>query len=195
MDFNLLVAGATAAVLTLFDLDRIFYVPTVAKQKAKLKIWWWSFILLNAMVAALLLVVFSDKEPLKSMPPWLRGLTAGLAYLAIIRAKFTTFTIQGRDVPFGFEALYEGAKSFVYRRINRIAKAARYDETIDLSDKHTLAELATRARLAIRQDALLSELEKDRLRAWLVGVLQDAQSDEFGKKSTIADFILSGIQS
>jgi len=38
------VAVLTAALLTLFDLDRTFYVPRAVPRKAALRLWWWSFI-------------------------------------------------------------------------------------------------------------------------------------------------------
>lgn len=190
-----LISAGTAAVLTLFDLDRTFYIPARTQRKIVLYVWWFGFIVLNGVIAALLLAGLKDATPFKGMQPWVRAFTIGLAYLAVIRAKVTTFSYQGRDVPFGPEALYEAAKSFVYRRINRIAMAARYDETIAMSGQCSLAELATRARLAIRQNAIMSEDEKQRAAAWLLSVLQDPNSSEADKKNLIADFILSGRQS
>jgi hypothetical protein len=192
---ELLISGSTAAVLTLFDLDRTFYVPARTQRKIVLYLWWCGFIFLNAVIAASLLVALKDAAPFKSMQPWTRAFVVGLVYLAVIRAKVTTFSYQGRNVPFGPEALYEAAKSFVYKRINKIAMAARYDETIALSNQYPLSDLATRARLAIRQNAIMSEEEKQRAAAWLLSVLQDPNSMEFDKKSLIADFILSGRQS
>jgi hypothetical protein len=192
---ELLIAGGTAGILTLFDLDRIFYVPSKTQKKAALWCWWWGFIVLNAAIASLLLIALKDVEPFKSMQPIPQAFAVGLSYLAIIRAKVTTFSVQGRDVPFGPEALYEAAKSFVYKRINKIAMSARYDETVALSNQYPLAELATRARLAIRQNAIMTEEEKQRASAWLLSVLQDPNSSDADKRTLVADFILSGKQS
>jgi hypothetical protein len=35
------VAGMTAALLTLFDLDRTFYLPSKVPRKVALWAWWW----------------------------------------------------------------------------------------------------------------------------------------------------------
>ena len=189
-----LIAAATAGVLTLFDLDRVFYIPSKTQKKAALYCWWWSFVLLNAGIACVLLFAVKDLDPFKSMRWILRGFLIGLSYLAIIRAKVTTFSVQGRDVPFGPEALYEAAKNFVYKRINKIAMSARSEETIALANQLSLPDLATRARLAIRQNAILTEDEKQRAIAWLLSVLQDPNSSDADKRNAVADFILSGKQ-
>lgn len=193
--FELLITGCTAGVLTLFDLDRVFYIPNKTQKKAALYCWWWGFIVANAGIACLLKVALKDVAPFKDMQPIMGAFVVGLSYLAIIRAKVTTFSYQGRDVPFGPEAFYEAAKNFVYKRINRIAMSARYEETIALSKEFPLAELATRARLAIRQNAILLEEEKQRSTAWLLSVLQDTASTDADKRTLLADFILSGKQS
>ena len=44
------IAGITAALLTLFDLDRVFYVPARVQRKVVLYLWWWGFILVNAPI-------------------------------------------------------------------------------------------------------------------------------------------------
>ncbi len=129
------------------------------------------------------------------MNPVLKAIVIGISYLALIRAKFTTFNIQGREVPFGLEALYEGAKNFVYKRINSIAKAARFSETTQLATSENLMALATRARLSIEQDALLAAEDKRKSKAWVLSVLQDANTSEEDRRAALADFILSGQRS
>jgi hypothetical protein len=189
------VAGFTASLLTLFDLDRTFYVPARVQSKLALRAWWWGFILANGLAAAGLYAIFKDIEALRGMNPTLKAIVIGVSYLALIRSKFTTFNIQGREIPFGLEALYEGAKSFVYKRINSIAKAARFSETTQLAASETLLALAARAKLSIDQDALLTADDKRKAKAWLLTVLQDTRITDEEKRATLADFILSGQRS
>jgi hypothetical protein len=189
------VAAFTASLLTLFDLDRTFYVPARVQSKIALRAWWWGFILANGLAAAALYTIFKDIEALRGMNPTLKAIVIGVSYLALIRAKFTTFNIQGREIPFGLEALYEGAKGFVYKRINSIAKAARFRETTQLAASETLSALAARAKLGIDQDALLTTDDKRKAKAWLLTVLQDTKITDDEKRATLADFVLSGQRS
>ena len=189
------VAGFTASLLTLFDLDRTFYVPAKVQSKIALRAWWWGFIVSNGLAAAALYVLFKDIDALRTVPSPLKAIIVGISYLALIRAKFTTFNIQGREVPFGLEALYEGAKGFVYKRINSIAKAARFSETTQLASGQTLAALGARARLSIDQDALLTSDDKRRAKTWLLSVIQDANTTDEDKRAALADFVLSGQRS
>lgn len=189
------IAAFTASLLTLFDLDRTFYVPARMQSKVALRAWWWGFILANGLAAAALYVIFKDIEALRGLNPVLKAIVVGIGYLALIRAKFTTFNVQGREVPFGLEALYEGAKGFVYKRINSIAKVARFNETTQLAASETLAALAARAKLSIEQDALLTSDDKRRAKAWLLSTLQDPNTSDEDKRAALADFILSGQRS
>jgi hypothetical protein len=147
------------------------------------------------VAAAALYTIFKDIEALRGMNPTLKAIVIGVTYLALIRAKFTTFNIQGREIPFGLEALYEGAKGFVYKRINSIAKAARFSETTQLAESQTLQALSARAKLSIDQDALLTDDDKRKSKAWLLRLLQDQNTPEAEKRSALADFILSGQRS
>jgi hypothetical protein len=185
------LTGATAALLTLFDLDRTFYVPSRAQRKAVLYAWWWGFVLINSAFAILLYEIVGSTDSLKNLHPLLRAISVGAAYLALIRLKFTTFSFQGKEIPFGLEFFYEGLKGFVFKRINKIAKQARFTETVDLAAKTTLAELTRAAKLGIEQDQLLSTDEKRTRKAWVVGVLQDANTPEDDKKLTLANYVLS----
>jgi len=90
------------------------------------------------------------------------------------------------------EAFYQGAKNFVYKRINRIAKAARSDETIQMANANSLVQLVRQARLSINQDAIMTPDEKRAALTWLLSVAQDAGTQDDDKRLTIADFILSG---
>jgi hypothetical protein len=152
-------------------------------------------VLANAAIAIGLYFVFREIDPLKALNPWFRAFVIGLTYLALIRVKFTTFSYQGRDVPFGIEALYEAAKKFVFKRINGIARKARYEETIALATASTLAELTRRARLCIEQDALLSQEEKRSHKIWLLKAIADPESSDEDKRTALADYVLSGHRS
>lgn len=186
-----LLAAGVASLLTLFDLDRTFYLPRKVEKKILLRVWWWGFILANGVLASLFDLFLRQTEALGGTDPLFAGLGVGLAYLTLIRLKLTTFTVQGKEIPAGLELVYEGAKEFVYKRINRIALEARYEETVRLAAEQSFQELANRAKLRIEQDALLGADEKARLRDWLTGVLKD-DVDEGQKKNMLADFILAG---
>lgn len=82
-----------------------------------------------------------------------------------------------------------------YKRINRIAKEARYEDTTELANTLPLEELGSRARLSIEQDSLLSTDDKRMTKAWLLRVLQDPNSGDLDKRLTLADFIPSGQRS
>jgi hypothetical protein len=187
-------AGLTflvASALTLFDLDRTFYVPNKTDQKRRLYCWWWGFVLLNGSLAAA--VYFGIRSAiLPDWPPWGRAIIVGVAYLAVLRAKLTTFEYQGREIPFGPELLYEQAKGYAFKRINRIAKVARYEETIDLANKSTLTDLARRAKLSIDQDSLMSVEDKSASKSWLLKVLEDEAANEEDKKASLANYLTSG---
>lgn len=58
-----LVTGATAALLTLFDLDRTFYVPSRAERKMALYSWWVGFIIINGVLAILLYMILGILRP------------------------------------------------------------------------------------------------------------------------------------
>jgi hypothetical protein len=189
------VAGTTAALLTLFDLDRTFYIPSKLPSRLALRAWWWGFVLANGLLAASLYAVLGDLEILQRVHPLLRAMLIGIGYLAFIRAKLTTFNLKGTDVPAGIEVFYEGAKGYVYRRINRIAKVARFTETTQMAKETPLEDLLSRARLSIEQDVLLDPSDKRAAKAWLLRVVQDDHATAPEKALALADFILSGQKS
>ncbi|MBM3819515.1 MAG: hypothetical protein FJW14_10960 [Acidimicrobiia bacterium] len=188
---ELLIAFGTAGLLTLFDLDRTFYVPTNARRKFALYVWWWGFVVANGIVSAVVYSAFGDRLPME-WHPYARAFAIGLAFLAIVRLKLATFRVGQQEVPFGIEAFYEEAKRAVFKRINRIAKEARYDETMDLANRLTLADLGQRTRLSIDQDSLLSPEEKLTAKTWLLQVVNDHNATEGDKRATLANYLLSG---
>jgi hypothetical protein len=179
-----------ASLLTLFDLDRIFHVPAANPQKIRLYGWMGGFILVNAALAAGTFFAIRNLQPFRDWQPGFVALAAGTGYLAIIHTKITTFSWEASEVPFGFELLYQGGKNYAFKRINRIAKKARSEETFALAEKEDLAALALRAKVNIIQDALLSMEEKERHKKWLVDVLNDTNDDK-EKRLYVANYILS----
>lgn len=186
------VTGATAALLTLFDLDRTFYVPSKAKRRLALYCWWFSFIAINGLLAVLLYLILKDLDGLRDMNVWLRAVVVGVGYLALVRLKFATFSFQGNEVPFGLEAFYDAGKGFIFKRINAIAIEARRDETTELANSSELAKLAQDAKFNVEADTLLSPEEKRSRQIWLLKTLQDQTTTDIEKKITLANYIKSG---
>jgi hypothetical protein len=183
------IAALTAAALTLFDLDgTFFYVPSKAAAKWQLRIWWGGFIVLNGALSAALYTAASQTDALEGLPPWLRAMSIGAGYQALVRLKITT--VQG--VPVGFEALYEGAKRFFYKRINNIALAARRLETTELAGRRDLNDLSSEVKLMIDQNVLLTAQQKQDDKAWLLQTITDPNSSDIEKRRTVADYLLSG---
>jgi hypothetical protein len=189
---EVLLTALLAGVLVIFDLDRTFYFPEDNPQRARLILWIIAFVLGNVVLAAVTYFIIRDISPFKDWNQAGVALIAGGAYLAIIHAKFTTFNLDGREVPFGFELFYQGSKDYTYKRINRIAKNARSVETRSLADATELDELLSRAQLDINQDRLLNEDEKLQRKEWLLRVAKDEETDEREKKLWVANYILSG---
>lgn len=185
-------AGVIAGLLTIFDLDRTFYVPK--KKSRALSLWglWYGFAAANAGLAIAIETAVRNLKPFVQWYAPVRGAVVGLSVLAILRLKLTTFSFAGKEVPFGFELFYEGAKGFVYKRINAIAKEARLTETMELATSKSLPDLMVMARLNAEQDALLDANERAMDKAWILQVQADSQSTEAEKRAVLANYILSG---
>ena len=91
--------------------------------------------------------------------------------------------------------MYEAGKGYVFKRINNIAKAARFAETIELANSRPLEDLVTQAKLYIEQDQLLASDEKRSRKAWLLRLTTDISASDADKRAAIADYILSGQRS
>jgi len=76
-----LIVFVTSALLTLFDLDRTFYVPSNTRRKLSLYTWWWSFVAVNGLLAALLYPILRELQALTGIPPLLRAAVGGITYL------------------------------------------------------------------------------------------------------------------
>jgi hypothetical protein len=187
------LATAVAAVVTFFELDRTFYVPPNAERRRTLWALWWAFVIGNGLLAGGLYLVVVSSGSMDSLDPWLRAGAVGVGYLGLIRLKFGTFGFEGKDVPFGFEFFYESAKAAVYKRINRIAQRARTKEAIGYATAHSLGELATEAKLQVQQDQLLAVEQKEKLKAWILRLVEQPGSSDLDERAALADFILSGL--
>ncbi len=187
------VAALVAGVLTLFDLDRTFYISSVIRRKVALNLWWWGFIIINGVLAGFLYALLQEQPPLKDIAEPIRAILVGLGYLALVRTKFTTFTIQGQNVALGLEPAYEGAKEYFFKRINRIALDASVEECEAMANKFTLSQLQLRADDYIRHDRLLGAGQHAAYE-WVERVVGDNGSEEVVKKRVLAYFILSGNQ-
>jgi hypothetical protein len=187
------LAGVLAGALTLLDLDERFYVPHVTAEKVKLQLWWWDYVLGNALLAGALYVYLSHhSQRFQDMDEWLRALVVGLGYLALVRLKLTTFQHKGQTIPFGAEVFYNQAKSAVYRRINDIATKAFVAESEELATAHSLADLAAKARTRISLDQVWLANEEADLLAWINQVVKEEGANEVDKRQTVAAFLLSG---
>lgn len=189
---NPIIAFALSSTLTCLDLDRIFNIPGSTAQKAKLYAWWWGFVLVNGCLAAVLFLAIRDTEPLRSLNQTLLAAATGLTYLAIIRSKFSTFSLGTQEVPFGLEAFYNAGRDAAFRRINAIARSARETAVLELSDSSSLEQLARRTRNAIENDALLSPVEQGAAKQWLLSVLGDGKMTDEEKRDALSRFILFG---
>lgn len=188
---EMLISGATAGILTLFDLDRTFYIPEKIDKRVRLWCWWWGFVVVNAVLGGSFYWFFGDLEQLESIKSPIRALVVGASYLAIVRLKITTIDMNGKPIPLGLELLYEGAKDFFFKRINRIAIAARRDETMALASISSLQDLKWKALHRAKVDAMVSNLDRVQIEDWIRKVCNDS-IEEFEKNLALADYILSG---
>ncbi len=191
MSWHLLIAAGTAGLVTFLDIDRTFYIPNKVEQKFHLYFLVVGFVFANAFLAAAFYLALQGTSFAKVLPEWARALVVGLSYLTLVRQKFASISAGGGEAPLGLEFLYNSARYSVYKRINRIAKAARYQEAIDLADRKSLEELKQDAELSISQDALLTEEEREKERKYVNSTYTDKQSDERTRSLVLADYILS----
>lgn|GEM_PF-1176097 len=187
-----LTAASVAGILTLFDLDRHFLVLRSVRRLSEFNFWWWGFVLVNGILAALLYGLFAKQPPLDALNPLIGGFVIGLAYLALVRIKFTTLSKNGQDVPVGLEPLYEGAKSYFYKRINQIVRAAINEESDAMSkdEKMTLEKLQELAENNVRNSKLRPKAEQEELRDWIASVVKD-KVPEKRKRLILISFILN----
>lgn len=187
-----LPAAGVALAATLFDLDRLFYNPDQSSNRMKLRVLRWVFVLTNAALAAVVFFFLRNAETFESWNSWLFALTVGAGYLALARLKFTTFSFQGKDVPFGLEALYDSGKQYLFRRINAVVKTDKNQRAQALAVSLDADELAARVRTDINNDNLLSPEDKKLRLAWLLSTKRDADASDAEKRAVFASYLVSG---
>lgn len=189
-----IIAGLVAALLTLFDLDKTFYIPSSIDRQRQFWFWYLGFILINGVVASLLYLGVKNDFGLDAFEPWMQSFIVGLAYLAILRSKFTTFSFGDKHIPLGVELFYNASRDFVYKRINSIIKQARVEETRQKAMTCSLKELSEEALLSISLDALMTPSEKEEMKNWVNKILQEAKDseDDRAQRYYLANYILSG---
>ena len=82
----------------------------------------------------------------------------------------------------------------MYKRINRIAKAARTSETLKYAGTHDLATLISEAKLSVDNDQVMNADSKRDAKAWIVKLVKDSTAVERETKNALSTFILSGYQ-
>lgn len=186
-----LLAALVASTITMLDLDRTFYVPAGATQRLTLWAWWWLFVVLNGLLAVGTYLALRHLEPFAEWSPWVSAGGIGMTYLALMRLKFSTFTFQGKEVPFGIEFFYEAAKEAVFRRINAIARSARVAEASEKAKGVDVKTLALEARAMAMNDALLSLDENKAIVGWIKAVVESKLDDD-DKRIWLATYLCSG---
>jgi hypothetical protein len=189
-----LVSAALAGGITLFDLDKTFIIGGQGARRAYHSIWWWMFIVANAALASGAFFILRGISAFSSWGPWQFAGFIGLGYLALIRLKFATVTLNGQEVPVGLDAFYQSGRDLVFRRINDQITAERIAAANQFVEDYDLKGLGREVRLKIDLDALLSLEEKKTRKAWLLKTLQDQVPDD-EKKFTLAIYLASGTQS
>jgi hypothetical protein len=152
-------------------------VPS-GKRRAYFLLWAFTFVVANGALACLLYQAVKDFSSLASLSNYLKATLVGASYLVLVRSKLATIKVQDQEVPFGLEHVYNGAKEFVYKGMNRISIAGLTDEADAVAQGQTLKQLASKASAYITNNNLLSDQEKTARRAWLLKILQDGTTED-----------------
>ncbi|HLJ25964.1 MAG TPA: hypothetical protein VKY85_04585 [Candidatus Angelobacter sp.] len=190
MIIDCVISGSVASLLTVFDISRTFYVPTSGSNRRQFFAWAAGFIAANAALAVILYLSIKDVGALKPLNSSLRAVIIGAGYLVLVRSKLATIKVQSEEIPLGLEYVYNAAKEFVYRGMNRTSIAALTTEAASMASQRSLKELAVQAKAYITNNNLLSEDDKNLRKSWLLKVLQDSTSEE-EKGLTLATYLLS----
>ncbi|MEM1369053.1 MAG: hypothetical protein AAGG02_13760 [Cyanobacteria bacterium P01_H01_bin.15] len=192
--WDCIIAFSIAGFVTYLEVDRTFYFPEKLNKRAWLYFWICLFVMGNGGLAVVLYITLVTEFNLFSdWSRWSRAAVVGAGYLALARQKFTSYSTEASEFPLGFELVYQLANQAVYKRINRIASQARYEETIELASREgvTVTDLKRRCELSIRQDALLSSEARDKQKQLIQEIINDADLDEETKKWWLAGYVLS----
>jgi hypothetical protein len=187
------VAALLAGVLTLAELEKVFNVPPTMSgwDRFKLFLLRWTFVGANALLAGVLSYALDEMKVVKETNPWIKGLLIGAGYSALIRAKLTTFTLRGQEVPVGLETFYEGFKDLIHRRINDIIRRARTAEVMNLVVQD-LPALREKARALVMSDALIGNEELQKTLGWIDDVAASQAIPDGDRRTLLATFIVTG---
>lgn len=192
-----IIAGATAGLITVFDLDGTFYIPhDKVVKKWKLKSWQAGFVVFNGALATFLYSILPLNEIFtENWPEAARAFMVGVAYLALIRTKIAT--VGGdKKIPLGLELFYEEARRFTYKRINEIAMTARREAVEELAGKNTLAQLTEQARIRVMSDALLDAAKKREVQKLIDKIYNEGSNrqnnEDSLERSALANFLITG---
>ena len=121
---------------------------------------------------------------LKDLNPWLGACVAGAGYTALVRLQFTTLPINGKNTPLGIATFYEGVKSLVHKRINRIIRAWRMEqsEALAQSDIGVLRQRGDNRR----SDALLTDEQRKATCDWIEKTATDGTTPEADRRVLLA---------
>jgi hypothetical protein len=192
---DLVIAAATAALLTYLEISRKFRFPEAIPHRGKLFTWWYGFVIVNGGLAALLYPLAIQADWIHKMPPVLRGFAIGVGYLSIVRQKFMTAPSKEKSdegAPVGIEYVYEAVKREVHEQINRLAIDARSAAVKTKIASTSLTQIVFEARLRVQQDQLTTAAQKAETLAWVATVANDANLAEDEKAATIATYVLFG---
>jgi hypothetical protein len=187
------VAGLLAGFLTLAELEQVFNIPPTMGgwNRCKLFLLRWGFVAGNALLAAILSYALDEVQVVKETSPWLKGLLIGAGYSALIRTKFTTFSLRGQEVPVGLETFYEGFKDLIHRRINDIIRRARTEEVMKLTAQN-VSTLRDQARALVLSDSLMGNEELQDTLAWIEDIATGQDVPDGDRRTLLATFIVTG---
>ena len=187
-----ILAACVTCALTWLEIDQTLYVPPNTQRRTFIRMCILTFIAVNGILSAGLYFLFVDNPGLQSFSPPFRALGLGLAYPALVRVKFTTLKIEGKEVSVGLDAIYENIKNSLYKRIQRTIREAEFQEVREYASQYDLEHLLNRARFDIDRNLSISPTERENARNWCLRLENDTDAGEEEKRIYLADFILSG---
>lgn len=187
------LAGVIAAIVTYCDLHNVFDTPPslTGPPKRELLGLWWGFVAVNGILAMGLYGLLREADLLSKLGIWGGATVTGIMYPALVRLKFITLPIKGQDTPIGMEALYEGVKGLIHKRINRIIGTWRRSESNRLVNQHTIAEMRQQCREKVNSDVLMTEQDRESSLVWIDLIIATEGMDEAERKFLLALFMIS----
>lgn len=190
-----LLAAFIAGTLTYFDLDTVFDEPPPLSWGPwfRLVIPWWGFVLSNVVLAVALYFVLKETTYFNNVDPWLNALCVGFGYPALVRLKFTTFTLNGKAIPIGVDTVYEGLKDFVHKRINRVIREWRMEQIGSLAQSE-MTVLRQKAKALVVSDELMSNQQRKMVNVWIEQTAAAEGITDDDRRLLLATFIVTGGQ-